>query len=148
MNNLEKLNTIIDLLIEKTEKRKIGWWQGEEGSYSTRIFVGVDQISHYIICLRRCLTEADRDYYINNDITKIMDVDGKIFPVEPKIGDYFFSICYYCNADSKITDRLYISSQQFPTLKDRLIKLGDLVALEELFYKGYSDLIASLGSIK
>lgn len=92
----------------------------------------------------------DKEYFINKETFRIMS-NGKDYPLSPEIDDYMLAVHYIIEEedDIEIESSIYINSRQYPTLKDKLIKLNDLASAEvDTPSDMCSDLINVLTSIK
>jgi hypothetical protein len=132
MNN--KLEKIIDLLIEKTEEGKIKWKEdlGHDGA-TANAFIELSSIDSYVCCIYRCTME-DKEYFIQEEKFRIMS-NGKDYPLSPEVDDYMLKVYHVIGPDEEDdftidNSGIYINSRQYPTLKDKLMKLNDLASAE------------------
>lgn len=151
MNN--KLEKIIDLLIEKTEEGKVKWKEDLARDGSTAdAFIELSSIDSYACCIYRCTME-NKEYFIQEEKFRIMR-NGKDYPLSPEIDDYMLMVYHVIGPDEEddftIDDNsIYINSRQYPTLKDKLMKLNDLASAEvDTPSDRCSDVINVLTSIK
>ena len=147
MNNLEK---IIDLLIEKTEEGKVKWEEnlGNDGA-TARASIELSSKDSYDCYIYRCTMNL-KEYFINEERFRIMG-NGKYYPLSPEVDDYMLAVHYIIEEedDIDIDGSIYINSRQYPTLKDKLIKLNDLASAEvDTPSDMCSDLINVLTSIE
>lgn len=153
MNN--KLEKIIDLLIEKTEEGKIKWEKArsKDGATAYASIQTSPNGASYDCYTYRCLTMEDKEYFISEEKFRIME-NGEDYPLSPEIDDYMLAVHHFLDYDEEEDDfdidgSIYINSQQYPTLKDKLIKLNDLASAEvDTPSDMCSDLINVLTSIK
>ena len=153
MNN--KLEKIIDLLIEKTEEGKVKWEENIASDGATA-YASIELSSNdsYNCYIYRCLTMEDKEYFINEERFQIMG-NGEDYPLSPEIDDYMLAVYHIIeleeedNTEVEIEGSLYINSRQYPTLKDKLMKLNDLASAEvDTPSNMCSDLIDVLTSIE
>ena len=131
MNNLEK---IIDLLIEKTEEGKVKWeeYLGRDGATAHASIELSSNGASYNCCIYRCTMDL-KEYFINEERFRIMG-NGKDYPLSPEVDDYMLAVHHIIELEEEddidIDGSIYINSRQYPTLKDKLIKLNDLASAE------------------
>lgn len=152
MNNLEK---IIDLLIEKTEEGKVKWEEnlGKDGATAYASIQTSPNGASYDCYIYRCTMNL-KEYFIREERFRIMG-NGKYYPLSPEIDDYMLAVHHFIELgeeeedDFDIDSSIYINSRQYPTLKNKLIKLNDLASAEvDVPSDMCSDLINVLTSIK
>lgn len=153
MNN--KLEKIIDLLIEKTEEGKVKWKEnlGRDGATAYASIQTSPNGASYDCYIYRCTMDR-KEYFIQEERFRIMS-NGEDYPLSPEIDDYMLAVHHFIELgeeeedDFDIDGSIYINSQQYPTLKDKLIKLNDLASAEvDMPSDMCSDLINVLTSIK
>lgn len=155
MNN--KLEKIIDLLIEKTEEGKVKWEEalGKDGATAYASIQTSPNGASYGCFIYRCTMDL-KEYFIQEERFRIMG-NGKDYPLSPEIDDCMLAVHHFIELgeegeddfDIDIDNSLYINSQQYPTLKNKLMKLNDLASAEvDTPSNMCSDLIDILTSIK
>ncbi len=148
MNN--KLEKIIDLLIEKTEEGKVKWEENPARDGATAVAsIELSSNDSYDCYIYRCSTMEDKEYFIGEEKFRIMRY-GEDYPVSPEVDDYMLAVHYIIEeeGDFEVKSSIYINSQQYPALKDKLMKLNDLASAEVNTPDVCSDLINVLTSIK
>jgi len=153
MNN--KLEKIIDLLIEKTEEGKVKWEENRASDGAT-VYASIQTSpggASYDCYIYRCTIEL-KEYFIDEERFRIMR-NGKGYPLSPEVDDYMLAVHHFVETGEEegdefdIDSSIYINSRQYPTLKNKLIKLNDLANAEVNTPSDMcSDLINVLTSIK